>query len=373
MPAAVGGSASDARWMRAALGLAARGLGRVWPNPSVGCVVVRDGAPVGLGWTQPGGRPHAEVEALGDAGVSARGATVYVSLEPCAHHGRTPPCADALVAAGVARVVVACEDPDPRVDGAGVRRLRDAGLAVEVGLMRAEAMRLNEGFFRRIRDGRPLVTVKLATTLDGRIATRSGESRWITGSVARAWGHGLRARNDAIMVGTNTAVLDAPDLTCRLPGMADRSPVRVVVDGHLRLPLTARVVATARERATWLLTRTDADAARVAAFAGAGVEILAVPPDADRLLDLPAGLRLLAARGITRVLVEGGSRLAASLLAAGLVDRLEWFRSPRVIGGDGTPAVAGWGIERLADLAAFRRTGVRAADDDLWESYERVG
>lgn len=373
MPAVAGGSPSDARWMRAALALAARGLGRVWPNPSVGCVVVRDGVLVGQGWTQPGGRPHAEVEALADAGAAARGATVYVSLEPCAHHGRTPPCADALVAAGVARVVVACEDPDPRVDGAGVRRLRDAGLAVDVGLMRAEAMRLNEGFFRRIRDGRPLVTVKLATTLDGRIATRTGESRWITGPVARAWGHGLRARHDAIMVGTNTAVLDDPDLTCRLPGMADRSPVRVIVDGHLRLPLTARAVATAKDRPTWLLTLRDADATRSAAFADAGVAVIAVPPDADRLLDLAAGLRLLAGRGITRVLVEGGSRLAASLFAAGLVDRLEWFRNPRVIGGDGTPAVAGWGIERLADLAAFRRIGLRSAGEDLWESYERVG
>jgi diaminohydroxyphosphoribosylaminopyrimidine deaminase / 5-amino-6-(5-phosphoribosylamino)uracil reductase len=367
-----GASVSDARWMRAALALAARGLGRVWPNPSVGCVIVRDGAIVGQGWTQPGGRPHAEVEALADAGSAAQGATVYVSLEPCAHHGRTPPCVDALVAAGVARVVVACEDPDPRVDGAGIARLRAAGMVVDVGAMRDEARCLNEGFFRRLRDGRPLVTLKLATTLDGRIATPTGESRWITGPVARAWGHGLRARNDVIMVGINTAMLDDPDLTCRLPGMADRSPIRVVVDSRMRLPLTARLVATAQTRPTWLMTLAGGDPARAAALRDAGVEMLAVAPDDRRLLDVSAGLRLLADRGITRVLVEGGSKLAASLFKAGTVDRIEWFRNPRVIGGDGTPAVAGWGTDRLDDLAAFRRTALRRAGDDLWESFERM-
>ncbi|MCK5275514.1 MAG: bifunctional diaminohydroxyphosphoribosylaminopyrimidine deaminase/5-amino-6-(5-phosphoribosylamino)uracil reductase RibD, partial [Alphaproteobacteria bacterium] len=220
--------------MRAALALAGRGLGRVWPNPAVGCVLVdRDGRVTGRGWTQPGGRPHAETEALARAGGAAKGATAYVTLEPCVHHGQTPPCADALIEAGVARVIAATEDPDPRVKGGGLGRLRDAGIAVEAGLLREEAELLNAGYLMRQREGRPVVTLKLATTLDGRIATHAGESRWITGEAARARGHMMRARHDAIMVGIGTALADNPTLTCRLPGLEDRSPVRIVVDARL--------------------------------------------------------------------------------------------------------------------------------------------
>ncbi|MGQ3031841.1 MAG: bifunctional diaminohydroxyphosphoribosylaminopyrimidine deaminase/5-amino-6-(5-phosphoribosylamino)uracil reductase RibD, partial [Ferrovibrionaceae bacterium] len=220
--------------MRHALGLAARGLGRTWPNPAVGCVLVRDEIVLARGNTQPGGRPHAEVVALSRAGSQAAGATAYVTLEPCAHHGKTPPCADALIAAGIGRCVVALQDPDPRVDGGGIRRLLAAGIPVTTGVCEAEAAALNAGFLMRVRQGRPLVTLKLATTLDGRIATHAGESRWITGATARARGHLMRADHDAIMVGIGTALTDDPDLTCRLAGLEDRSPVRIVLDGRLR-------------------------------------------------------------------------------------------------------------------------------------------
>src|SRR5437764_12238002 len=248
--------------MRAALGLALRGLGNVWPNPAVGCVIVKEGRVVGRGWTQPGGRPHAETEALARAGEATRGATAYVTLEPCCHWGRTPPCTDALIAAGVRRVVVALEDPDPRVAGEGVRRLGAAGLHVDIGLGETEAAEINAGFFCRLRNGRPLVTLKLATSLDGRIATRRGESQWITGPPARERAHALRAGHDAIMVGTGTVLADDPQRTCRLPGLAHRSPVRVVIDRQLRIPPRMRLVSDARTVPTWVLTSPSADPAR---------------------------------------------------------------------------------------------------------------
>ncbi|WP_247886810.1 bifunctional diaminohydroxyphosphoribosylaminopyrimidine deaminase/5-amino-6-(5-phosphoribosylamino)uracil reductase RibD [Azospirillum sp. SYSU D00513] len=361
----------DLHHMRAALSLAARGLGTTWPNPAVGCVIVRDGAVVGRGWTQPGGRPHAETEALARAGDSARGATAYVTLEPCNHHGKTPPCSEALIAAGVRRVVVACQDPDPRVAGGGLRRLKEAGLEVVVGVCAAEALALNRGFFSRISEDRPLYTLKLATTLDGRIATRTGASQWITGPTARAWGHGLRARHDAIMVGIGTALADDPELTCRLPGLEHRSPVRIVVDSRLRLPLNSRLAKGARDVPTWIVAREDADAARLQAFADCGAEVIPVPADAAGLPDLAAAGAALAGRGLTRVLVEGGATLAASLLRAGLVDRLEWFRAASVIGGDGTAAVAGFGLDRLDGMPGFERVSVRHAGADLAESYVR--
>ena len=360
--------------MRAALALAARGLGTTWPNPSVGCVLVKDGVVVGRGWTQPGGRPHGETEALKRAGAdAARGATAYVSLEPCNHHGKTPPCSDALIAAGVARVVVACEDPDPRVAGNGVKRLREAGIRVDVGVCADEAWELNRGFFARILHDRPLVTLKLATTLDGRIATHGGESKWITGPEARALGHGLRARHDAIMVGIRTAMADDPDLTCRLPGLEGRSPVRIVFDSRLRLPLTCKLVRTAKQVPTWIVARDDCDGLRRQALTDCGVQVVPIAADGAGLPDPVRAVAELAKRGLTRVLVEGGATLAASLLRAGLVDRLEWFRASRVIGGDGVAAVAAFGVDALAQAAAFDRVRVRRAGDDLVESYVRRG
>lgn len=369
----------DEAHMRAALALARRGLGRVAPNPAVGCVLVRpgpDGADqvVGRGWTQPGGRPHAEPVALAQAGALARGATAYVTLEPCAHHGQTPPCADALIAAGVARVVVALRDSDARVDGRGLDRLRTAGIAVSLGVLSAEARALNAGFFSRVERGRPLVTLKLATSLDGRIATHGGESQWITGEVARAFGHRLRASHDAIMIGSTTARVDNPSLTCRLPGLGDRSPVRIVVDSRLSLSLTAKLVATASQTPTWLVTVPASRGPRREALQGAGVEILEVAPTADDgLPDLPAVLAALGGRGLTRLLVEGGARLAAALVRADLIDRLCWFRAPCLIGGDGLAALEAFGLDRLADSPRFRRTQVLSLGDDLLEEYERGG
>lgn len=360
--------------MRAALALAGRGLGRVWPNPAVGCVLVDvQGRTVGRGWTQPGGRPHAETEALARAGAAAKGATAYVTLEPCAHHGKTPPCADALIEAGVARVVAATEDPDPRVKGGGLGRLRAAGVAVECGLLREEAEALNAGYMMRQRDGRPLVTLKLATTLDGRIATHTGESRWITGDSARARGHLMRARHDAIMVGIGTALADNPSLTCRLPGLEDRSPVRIVVDARLHLSLTSNLVATAARTPTWLVTVPGNDADRLQAFEDCGVKIIEIRRAADGYPDPAAMFQALGEAGLTRVLVEGGGHLAACLIRADLVDRLRWFRAAGIMGGDGIPAVAAYGVDELAMMRRFRRVATGAVGDDVLESYVRHG
>jgi diaminohydroxyphosphoribosylaminopyrimidine deaminase / 5-amino-6-(5-phosphoribosylamino)uracil reductase len=341
--------------MRAALALARRGLGRVWPNPAVGCVIVNEGRVVGRGWTQPGGRPHAETEALARAGAAAHGATGYVTLEPCCHRGRTPPCADALIAAGLSRVVVALEDPDPRVAGGGLARLRAAGIAVETGLGAAEGAEINAGFFQRVHLGRPLVTLKLATSLDGRIATASGESRWITGAPARERAHLLRATHDAILVGTDTVLTDDPQLTCRLPGLDAQSPVRVVIDRQLRIPLDAQVFAEARRVPSWVLTLASADQARRTALGDAGVVVIPAAPDPAGHIDLAGALDLLGERGLTRLLVEGGGRLAAALLRAGLVDRLVWLHAPLLLGGDGIPAVAELGLDALADAPGFER------------------
>jgi diaminohydroxyphosphoribosylaminopyrimidine deaminase/5-amino-6-(5-phosphoribosylamino)uracil reductase len=362
-------SSIDLRAMRAALSLARRGLGNVWPNPAVGCVIVNDAKVVGRGWTQPGGRPHAEAEALARAGPAARGATAYVTLEPCSHWGKTPPCADALIAAGLRRVVVAVEDPDPRVAGAGLARLRAAGIAVETGLCAAEASEINAGFFHRLRLGRPLVTLKLATSLDGRIATARGESQWITGPAARDRAHLLRATHDGVLVGTGTAIADDPQLTCRLPGLGGRSPVRIVLDRHLRIPPGARLFAEARDTPTWVMTVPAADPARQPVLRDSGVEIIAAPPDESGQIDLAAALRLLGERGLTRLLVEGGGRLAASLLREGLVDRLIWLHAPLLLGGDGLAAVAALGLNALADAPRFERLSTEMLGDDMLSSF----
>lgn len=362
-------SDDDIRHMRTAIGLARRALGTTRPNPAVGCVLVRDGAVVGRGWTQPGGRPHAETEALRRAGSAATGATAYVSLEPCAHHGETPPCAEALIAAGIARAVIAIPDPDPRVDGGGIALLRAAGVEVETGLCVAEAMDAASGFIKRVTAGRPMVTLKLATTLDGRIATRTGASQWITGETARDFAHGLRASHDAVLVGAGTAATDDPALTCRLPGLGHRSPVRVVIDGRDALPATHNLVAGAGETPTWVLVPPPRLADRRAKYSGHRLEIIEVAADRNGDLDLAQGLQALAERGITRVLVEGGGRVAASLLGRRLVDRLVWFRAPRMIGGDGIPAAGPFGVESLDDAPNFIRIATRTAGDDMMEIY----
>lgn len=362
----------DAEHMRAALRLARRGLGNTWPNPAVGCVLVCEGVVVGRGWTQPGGRPHAETEALARAGAAARGSTAYVTLEPCSHWGRTPPCCDALIRAGVRRVVVAVSDPDPRVDGRGLARLRAAGVAVETGLLAEAGAALLDGFARRIRHGRPLVTLKLATTLDGRIATAAGESRWITGAAARREAHALRARHDAILVGSGTVLADDPDLTCRIPGMAPAPIARVVADARLRTPLAARLVATARAAPSWIATRTGHRPAALAPFLEAGVELLPIPSaPVGGGLDMTALLAALARRGVTRLLVEGGAGVAAALLRADLVDRIAWFHAPGVMGGDGRAAVDPLPLAMLSAMPSFRRVTGRALGADWLSEFIR--
>ncbi len=360
----------DLPHMRAALALARRGLGATWPNPSVGCVVVQGGRVVGRGVTAVGGRPHAEPQALAMAGDRAKGATAYVTLEPCCHWGKTPPCTDALIAAGVARVVVATIDPDRRVDSQGVALLRAAGIAVDVGLLEDDAHEILAGYFRKMRTGAPLVTLKLATTLDGRIATHAGESQWITGEAARRMGHAIRGRHDAVMVGVGTVLADNPELTCRIPGFAKRQPVRVVADSHLRTPLTTRLVATARETPTWVLTRHDSDRARRKAFEEAGVTLVDVRAGSAGL-DMTDAMQALGKAGITRLMTEGGGQIAAALLRADLVDRLAWFHAPATMGGDGWPGVQAFGLEKLADLPRFTRTRVTPLGDDLLTEFTR--
>lgn len=357
--------------MQAALALARRGLGNTWPNPAVGCVIVRDGRVVGRGWTQPGGRPHAETEALKRAGAAARGATAYVTLEPCSHFGRTPPCCNALTAGGIARVVVAMRDPDPRVDGRGFDMLRAAGIAVEEGLLEAEARTLNAGFASRIVQGVPLVTLKLATTLDGRIATAAGESRWITGPAARREAHALRARHDAVLVGSGTVLADDPDLTCRLPGAAPKPLLRVVADARLRTPPAARLVATARLHPTLLVTAPGHKPAALAPYQQAGVEVATVARTPEGL-GMRALLAALAQRGVTRLLAEGGAGIAAALLREGLVNRLAWFHAPGVMGGDGLPAAHALPVEALAAMPRFRRAATRPVGDDMLTEFERA-
>jgi len=356
--------------MQAALGLARRGLGQVWPNPAVGCVLVREGRVVGRGWTAPGGRPHAETQALLMAGEQAKGAVAYVTLEPCSHQGKTGPCAEALIKAGVVRAVVAIDDPDPRVSGRGLEMLRQAGIVVELGLCREEAAEINAGFFTRLSAGRPLVTVKSASSLDGRIATHSGESKWITGPKARSAGHFLRAEADAIMVGSTTAIVDDPDLTCRLPGLEGRSPVRLVVDSRLRLPLTSKLVANAKSTPTWLITVTGNDPERLLAYANCGVEVIEVAAGEEGV-DLPAVMTELGSRGLTRLLVEGGAHLTAALLRHDLVDRVAWFRAPVLLGGDGLAAVVPFGVDHLDQAPRFIRLSVAELGGDIFEYLTR--
>ncbi len=365
---------ADARFMRAALTLARRGLGQVWPNPAVGCVVtaIESGVPVivGRGWTQPGGRPHAETEALARAGARAKGGTAYVTLEPCAHDGKTPPCAKALVEAGVARVVAACTDPDERVSGKGLRMLTDAGIEVTHGVLEDEAMRLNQGFITRVTQRRPMVTLKIASTLDGKIATATGKSHWITGTTARERTHLMRAEHDAIMVGSATAIVDDPELTCRLPGLGGRSPVRIVADGRLRLPLTSKLVRTAQEADVVILTRGDVEPHRREAFEDQGIELIDVPVSPQNMMDMKAALEILGARGITRLLVEGGARLAASLIRDELVDRIEWFQAPKIIGDDGYSSIGGLGLKEIDLTAGFTRTAVTELGEDVLTSLD---
>ena len=360
---------ADRRWMRLAIRLARRSMGRVAPNPAVGCVLVHDGIVIARGATAPSGRPHAEAVALERAGERARGATAYVTLEPCSHHAATPPCADALIAAGVRRVVCACQDPDPRVDGRGLARLRAAGVAVETGVCSEEAGRVMAGFARRIERSRPTVTLKLATSGDAMAATAGGESKWITGAPARRMVHLLRARHDAIVTGIGTVLADDPELTCRLPGLGDRSPIRVVIDSRASLPITSRLVKTAHEVPVLVIVAPGADRVRDLELRGA--EVIECPAGDDGRV-LPGGiLHRLAERGVNDVMLESGGRLAAAFLGADLVDRIAWFRAPMLIGGDGMPAIGALGLSRLAAAPGFISGDAVPVGEDTMTCYGR--
>jgi diaminohydroxyphosphoribosylaminopyrimidine deaminase/5-amino-6-(5-phosphoribosylamino)uracil reductase len=356
-----GSAAFDEEMMAIALTMARRGLGSTAPNPSVGALVVdeRTGEIIARGTTQRGGRPHAETEALARAGERARGVTIYVTLEPCSHFGRTPPCADAIVAAGISRAVVAMEDPDPRVAGRGLERLRKAGISVTRGILTEPARQVTRGHVLRLTERRPLVQVKVATDAEGRIARgQAGRPAWVTSEEARARGHLLRAQADAIMVGAGTVADDDPDLTCRLPGLADLSPIRVIASTHARNLLDTRLLKTAGDPPVWVVAGFQAAEADTGAIESRGARVLRAATVAGTLW-LPSALEQLAGEGITRLLVEGGPRLWRSLSDAGLIDEIAWFRAGGQP-GDLSPLARWLDVEQFVavDEASHRDTGL---------------
>ncbi len=365
--------AADQRFMQLALTLGRRGQGRTWPNPAVGAVVVKDGVIVGRGWTQAGGRPHAEPEALARAGDAARGATLYVTLEPCSHFGKSPPCADAIIAAGIARVVSAIGDPNPEVAGQGHARLRAAGITVDIGLGAAEAARDHAGHFRRVRDKRPHVILKLAVSSDDKIAAAGRKPVAISGEAAKARVHLLRAQCDAILVGIGTVLADDPLLTCRLPGMEARSPVRVVLDSRLRIQGSSRLVHSARETPLWVMASELAEAPAAMKLGAAGAQVMRLAPSKTSPgLDPAAVLQALAEKGITRLLVEGGARVASSFVTAGLVDEVWLLRGPDPIGADGIAVLDALPLTAIAQSPALKVRASETLQKDTLTIYERT-
>lgn len=366
----VDATAVDVQYMRQALHLAQGGVGYVSPNPLVGCVIVRDGEIVGRGYHQRYGGPHAEVFALQEAGPRARGAVLYVNLEPCSHTGKTPPCAAAIIQAGLSRVVTALRDPNPLVSGRGLAQLEAAGIGVTSGVCEAEARKLNETFLKYITTGCPFVTLKSAMTLDGKIATRTGASRWITGEAARQYGHELRHAVDAMLVGVGTVLQDDPQLTTRLPDRQGMNPLRVIVDSSLRTPLTAQVCEVAPERRTLVATTTRAAATLCEQLRARGVQVVCLPTAEDQRVDLGALLRHLGAQGIASLLVEGGATLSAALLRQRLVDKALFFIAPKIIGGDGLSAIGACGIDTMEQVILLQDvTGQQVGSDFLLEAY----
>ena len=363
---------ADRRHMAHALRVGRRALGTSRDNPPVGCLIVKDGQVVGVGVTAPGGRPHAETEALAMAGEAARGATAYVTLEPCCHHGRTPPCTDALIAAGIARAVLAVGDPDPRVDGKGIAALRQAGIAVETGLMAAAAAHDLAGFFMRVRAHRPFVTLKLAVSSDGMIAAKGGVRTAITGLQSLERVHLLRARSDSVLVGVSTVLADDPALICRLPGMEGRSPDRVVTDSRLSMPAGSVLMQTAASTPVRIYTIASHDPAAAGLLAAMGAEIAVVPATPDGKVDLHAALAKEAERGVSRVLAEGGAHMAAALLDADLIDEVMLFSAGRAIGPQGFPALVDRPLTAVTDSSGFRLSEREELGDDVLTVYERV-
>lgn len=358
-------AAHDARWMRAAISLARRGMGNTAPNPSVGCIILKSGKVVGRGWTQPGGRPHAEAKALDESGANAAGATAYVTLEPCAHTGQTAPCAGALVKAGVSRVIVACTDPDPRVAGKGIAKLRDAGIEVALGCLEAEATRLNAGFFSRLTQSRPYITLKTATTLDGKIALSNGESKWITGEKSRQHGHMLRAQHDAILTGVGTVLADDPELTCRIEGLEAESPKRIILDSDLKTPPQSKIIQTASDVETIVISE---GSSKTDWLEGSRIEHNTV----ESLANLNSVVKELSGMGINRLLVEAGAKISASFLRAGIVDEICHYSAGKVIGADGLSAMGEMLISNLPEAPHFMVYETKRLGDDTFVRYSRT-
>ena len=364
-------SADDARFMALAHSLGRRNLGRTWPNPAVGSVIVKDGVILARGWTQEGGRPHAEVEALRRARKipqGLQGATLYVTLEPCSHHGKTPPCADAIVKAGIARVVSALEDPNPEVAGKGHEKLRGKGIAVDIGLGAEEAARVHVGHITRVTKARPYVLLKLAVSADGKVSLAGRKPVAISGEAARTRVFQLRARSDAILVGIGTVLSDNPALTCRLPGMDERSPVRVVLDAQLRLPLATAVVATVRDTPTWVFCSREPSTIAEEILQQKGCKVFRVD-ERNGKLDLDAVLKILAEQGITRLMVEGGPTVAAGFVGADLVDEAVLLRADKSIGEDGIDALEGMPLGALTEHLHSR--GSERLGSDTLETFGR--
>ena len=359
----------DARFMSLAFTLGRRGLGNTWPNPAVGAVIVKDNVIVGRGWTQAGGRPHAEVEALHHAKKAAQGATMYVTLEPCSHQGQTPPCADAIIKAGIARVVSALEDPNPEVAGKGHERLRAKGITVDIGLRADEARRVHAGHIMRVTNSRPYVLLKLAVSADGNAGLAGRKPAAITGEAARVRVFQMRTASDAIMVGIGTVLSDNPQLTCRLPGMFERSPVRVVLDAKLKLPLATSVVATVRETPTWVFTSSKPSAIAEEILQQKGCKVFRVG-DVDGRLDLDEVLKVLAEQGITRLMVEGGPKVAGAIAAAGLVDEVALLRGEKTIGANGIEPLEGMPLNGFNGQLHAR--GSEKLGPDTLEIFERT-
>jgi diaminohydroxyphosphoribosylaminopyrimidine deaminase/5-amino-6-(5-phosphoribosylamino)uracil reductase len=354
----------DEKYMRMALRLAEKAKGRTSPNPMVGAVVVKNGKIVSRGYHRKAGEPHAEAIALEKAGAAAKGATLYVTLEPCSHtNKRTPPCSPLVIQSGVKRVVVAMIDPNPHVSGGGIKALRKAGVAVNAGVLEAEARKLNEAFIKHVTTGTPFVTLKIAQTLDGRIATASGESKWITGEKAREEGHRLRDTNDAILVGINTVLKDNPSLTTRIPG--GRDPIRVIVDSKLRIPLNAKVITQKSSAVTYVATLPNMPRKKINDLLDAGADLLIAESNKGRV-DLPHLMKILGRLGITSVLIEGGSKINASALKAGIVDKVVMFLAPMLMtGSDSVCSVGGTSPKKLSQALRLQDVTVKFVGKDL--------
>ncbi|MDH3581636.1 MAG: bifunctional diaminohydroxyphosphoribosylaminopyrimidine deaminase/5-amino-6-(5-phosphoribosylamino)uracil reductase RibD [Hyphomicrobiales bacterium] len=366
-------ASQDETFMGVAVAMARRGLGQVWPNPAVGAVLVSNDTTrqvVARGWTMPGGRPHAEAEALRRAGERAKNATLYVTLEPCAHQGVTPPCVDSIIAAGVTRVVCGVQDPDSRVCGRGVEKLRAAGIEVELGVLEDRALEVTLGHVLRVTHNRPQICLKLAIGSDGLVAPGDGAPIWVTDELARARGHLMRARADAILVGRGTIAADNPALSCRLPGMEHRSPVRVVLDSNLLIPRDARVMGTASDIPTWICCSSDASDERRSAIRAAGAETIEIKRRQDGLLDPASVAAALAERGITRLLIEGGPSVAGSFLEAGIINDVVIFQGQMAAGDTGLQPFGTAGAEQLANSDTFQRVERRSIGRDSMTRYK---